>query len=199
VAAHGLEFAKELADYAHERSLDPRREQQLERLTIEQLALENDLQPAQIARSIALERRQLFDELSDQAIYKRLQRQHGRRPRRCQEPGCTDTIPVTAPAPKRHCPNDATGQARTARHRKTTLEPPALAGASGGAHAHALSSRSVSTISMTSATVSSRAQSRWSSTASATQVTGCAPAWTTRSMPVRWASSLVPPIASTTG
>ena len=51
--------------------------------------------------------------------------------------------------------------------------------------AHALSSRSVSTISTTSATVSSRAQSRWSSTASATQVTGCAPAWRTRSMPAR--------------
>src|SRR4029077_14717816 len=66
-------------------------------------------------------------------------------------------------------------------------------------HAHALSRRSVSTISITSATVSSRAQSRWSSTARATQVTGCAPAWTTRSIPVRWASSLVPPIASTTG
>lgn len=64
---------------------------------------------------------------------------------------------------------------------------------------HVFSSRSVSTISMTSATVFSRAQSRCSSTASATQVTGCAPARTTRSRPVRCASSLVPPIASTTG
>src|SRR6266545_8306820 len=69
----------------------------------------------------------------------------------------------------------------------------------GEGRSHAFSSRSVSTISMTSATVSSRAQSRWSSTARATQVTGCAPACTTRSMPARWASSLVPPIASTTG
>src|SRR5207244_9246869 len=56
---------------------------------------------------------------------------------------------------------------------------------------HAFSRRSVSTISMTSATVSSRAQSRWSSTARATQVTGCAPACTTPSMPARAASSLV--------
>src|SRR5215204_1820590 len=68
-----------------------------------------------------------------------------------------------------------------------------------GVHAHAFSSRSVSTISTTSATVSSRAQSRWSSHASATQLIGCAPAWTTRSRPARWASSLVPPMASTTG
>src|ERR1022692_2028551 len=56
-----------------------------------------------------------------------------------------------------------------------------------GVDAHALSRRSVSTISMTSATVSSRAQSRWSSTASATQLIGVPPAWTTRSSPARWA------------
>src|SRR5262249_31259485 len=39
-----------------------------------------------------------------------------------------------------------------------------------GVDAHAMSRRSVSTISITSATVSSRAQSRWSSTARATQL-----------------------------
>ena len=37
------------------------------------------------------------------------------------------------------------------------------------------------------------------STARATQVTGCPPAWTTRWRAMRWASSLVPPVASTTG
>ena len=75
----------------------------------------------------------------------------------------------------------------------------ARSGIGDGRRGHAFSSRSVSTIWTTSATVSSRAQSRWSSHASATHVTGCAPAWTTRSRAVRWASSLVPPIASTTG
>src|SRR6478672_3163623 len=68
-----------------------------------------------------------------------------------------------------------------------------------GVDAHARRSRWVSTMSITSSTVSSRAQSRWSSTASATQVIGLAPAWTTRSSPARCASSEVPPIASTTG
>src|SRR6266436_7353455 len=68
-----------------------------------------------------------------------------------------------------------------------------------GVDAHSLSRRSVSTIWTTSATVSCRAQSRCSSHASATQVMGCAPACTTRSRAARWASSLVPPIASTTG
>jgi hypothetical protein len=47
-------------------------------------------------------------------------------------------------------------------------------------HAQVCSNRSLSTISTTSATVSSRAQSRWSSTASATQLIGRPPAWTAR-------------------
>jgi hypothetical protein len=64
---------------------------------------------------------------------------------------------------------------------------------------HSFSSRSVSTISTTCCTVSRRAQSRWSSHASATQLTGRPPACSTRWMPARWASSEVPPIASTTG
>jgi hypothetical protein len=61
------------------------------------------------------------------------------------------------------------------------------------------SRRSVRTISMIAATVSWRAQSRCSSTASETQLIGCPSAWITRSRPARWASGEVPPIASTTG
>src|SRR6476660_917108 len=58
-----------------------------------------------------------------------------------------------------------------------------------GDRAHVRSRRSVSTIWTTSGTVSSRAQSRWSSHASETQLTGLPPAWTTRSSPARWAST----------
>src|SRR4029079_12040046 len=65
--------------------------------------------------------------------------------------------------------------------------------------AHSFRRRSLSTISTIAGTVSRRAQSRCSSQASDTQLIGCAPAWTTRSSPARWASSDVPPIASTTG
>src|SRR5262249_28570375 len=72
-------------------------------------------------------------------------------------------------------------------------------GIGDGGGRHAFNNRPVRTISITSSTVSWRAESRWSSTARATQVTGRAPARTTRSTPVRYASSLVPPIASTTG
>ena len=48
------------------------------------------------------------------------------------------------------------------------------------------SRRSVRTISMIASTVSWRAQSRCSSTARETQLTGCPPAWITRSRPARW-------------
>jgi len=74
----------------------------------------------------------------------------------------------------------------------------ARAAAAGGCYC-SLSRRSVRTISMIAATVSWRAQSRCSPTASETQLTGCAPACITRSRPARWASGEVPPIASTTG
>lgn len=59
--------------------------------------------------------------------------------------------------------------------------------------------RVVSTMSTTSPTVPTRAQSRCSSPARPTQLTGCAPARTMRSRPARCASSDVPPTASTTG
>ena len=67
------------------------------------------------------------------------------------------------------------------------LEPAVAIG--GCCRRYSFSSRSVRTIWMTSATVSSRAQSRWSSTASATQLIGWPPACTTRSRPARCASS----------
>src|SRR4029077_16888106 len=62
-----------------------------------------------------------------------------------------------------------------------------------------LVSLSVRTICPTSCTVSRRAQSRCSSTARETQLTGLAPPCTTRSVPARCASTEVPPMASTTG
>jgi hypothetical protein len=59
--------------------------------------------------------------------------------------------------------------------------------------------RSARTISAIASAVSWRAQSRCSSHASETQVIGCPPACSTRSRPARWASGVVPPIASVTG
>ena len=122
-AYDGYEFARELAEDAFERSRDPRRHEQLAPLTVQQLAEWNDLEPAQLARLIALARRRLFGGLSDAAIYKRLQRQRGRKPRRCAQPDCTTRIPVTAPANKIYCDPHAAGAERVRRHRQHNPTP----------------------------------------------------------------------------
>ena len=124
-ARDGYEFACALAEDAFDRSRDPRRHEQLEPLSVEQLAHWNGLEPVQLVRLIALARRRLFDNLSDGAIYKRLQRQHGRKPRRCAQPDCTTKIPVTAPANKRYCDLHATGAERVRRHRQHNTTPAA--------------------------------------------------------------------------
>lgn len=122
-AREGYDYACELAEDAFERSRDPRRSEQLEPLTVEQLATEIGLEPAELESLLALARRRLFGDLTDTAIYKRLQRQHGRKPRRCAEPGCTITIPVTAPANKRYCDLHASGAERVRRHREDKTRP----------------------------------------------------------------------------
>jgi hypothetical protein len=114
----GLEYAQELAEDAHARSLDARLGSQAGVLTIEQLAAEEGIETAEIERFIALARSELFGKLSDAAIYKRLQRQKSRRRRRCKHSGCKAFIAVTAPGQKRYCDQHGTNKARTARHRR---------------------------------------------------------------------------------
>lgn len=117
-AAEGLDYATELAEDALERSKDPRRWIQLEPLTVEQLAQEYGLPSAIISQRIALARRRLFGELTDAAIYKRLQRQAGRVARPCEEDGCTRTIPVAARSDKRYCTLHGSGKERVKRCRR---------------------------------------------------------------------------------
>jgi len=117
-AREGYGYACELAEDALERSRDPRRHTQQEPLTVEQLANENGLESAQLAHLIALARRRLFGSLSDAAIYKRLQRQRNRKPRRCAHANCTTMIPITAPANKQYCDHHASGAERVRRHRQ---------------------------------------------------------------------------------
>jgi hypothetical protein len=86
-ASKGYEYASQLAEDAVTRSRDPRGHEQLEPLTVEQLAADDRLEPAKITRLIAPARRELFGDLSDAAIYKRRDRQHGRKPSRCNQSG----------------------------------------------------------------------------------------------------------------
>jgi hypothetical protein len=117
-AREGLDYASELADDAYERSRDPQRHHQLEPLTIDQLADEYDL-PATLIRSrINLARRQLFGRLTDNAIYRRSQRQRARPTNRpCQHPDCPNTLPDAAPGNSRYCAEHASGKERVRRHR----------------------------------------------------------------------------------
>ena len=122
-ALQGYWYAQELAEDALERSRNPRRHEQLEPLTVQQLAHWNDLEPAQLARLIRLARRQLFGSLTDGAIAKRVQRQRGRKPRRCAQAGCTTKISVTAAANKTYCDQHASGAERVRRHRQHNTQP----------------------------------------------------------------------------
>jgi hypothetical protein len=122
-ALEGYGYACALAEDAFDRSRDPRRHEQLEPLSVARLATEIDLEPAQLARLVALARRRLFGDLSDAAIYKRLQRQRGRKPRRCAQRDCAIRIPVTAPANKQYCDLHATGAERVRRHRQNSTSP----------------------------------------------------------------------------
>ena len=125
-ARRGYWYAHDLAEDAFERSRAPRRHEQQPPLTVAQLAAEEGLEPAQVARRIALARRRLFGNLTDAAIYKRLQRQRGRKPRRCGQTGCTTKIPVTAPANKTYCDLHASGAERIRRHRQHNTTPGGL-------------------------------------------------------------------------
>ena len=87
-------------------------------LTLDQIAAYYELTERQAAHLIALARRQLFCDLSDVGIYKRRQRQKGRKPCRCAETNCRERIPITAPANKKYCETHATGAARVHRHRR---------------------------------------------------------------------------------
>src|SRR5437588_857747 len=89
-AQEGLEYADELAQNRLERSRDPRRLNRPERLTPEHLAARYQVPVAYINGRIALARRQLFGNLSDAAIAKRVQRQKSRPERRCKHPRCPE-------------------------------------------------------------------------------------------------------------
>lgn len=125
-ALEGYDYAYELAEDAFDRSRDPRRDQQQDPLTLQQLADEYDVDPAHLARLIALARRQFFGNLTDAAIYKRLQRQQGRKTRRCAAPNCSTTIPVNAPANKKYCDHHATNAERVRRHRQNQTRAQAV-------------------------------------------------------------------------
>ena len=128
-AQNGLAHARELAQADLWRKEQLLHQNELSApLTIKQLAARDGSSEATIRRQIRAARYELFGEISDNAIYKRLQRhqQQNRRPQRpCQHPRCERHLPRGAHANRNYCATHSTGAARVHRHRNPAPKLPA--------------------------------------------------------------------------
>lgn len=117
-AREGFEYALELATDAKQRSLEPRRHEDLAPLTIDEIAADQQLPLATVKARIEQARRQLFGTLTDAAIHKRCQRLRGRPPQRvCAQPDCTEALPPAAAGNRHHCRHHGSNPERARRHR----------------------------------------------------------------------------------
>jgi hypothetical protein len=128
-AYEGLEYARDLTFRAEERGRHALRHERLDPpFTINDLALQYDLPAKTISKSIALARRELFGNLSDPAIYKRVQRQDDRPTSRvCHQLGCGKRLPDSAHANRHYCTKHRSPKERARRSRaqkKTILASP---------------------------------------------------------------------------
>ncbi len=123
-AYRGLGYAERLARDARNRSdRNLGNDTGLAPLTIAELAAEDDLTAATVRRRITAARRQLFGDLSDSAIYKRLTRQNQRRKRRrrpCDHPDCDQLLAGSVHANRRYCSKHSAPAERVRRHRQGT-------------------------------------------------------------------------------
>jgi len=122
-ALAGVAYAEQLAQDAPIRSRMnlPRYTPEFAPITIAELAGQHGVSASTIRRRIARARRELFGEISDAAIYKRLQRaqKRPRRPRRtCAEPGCDAALATGAHGNRRYCDRHGSPAERTRRHRQ---------------------------------------------------------------------------------
>ena len=116
----GLDYAEQLAEDAPIRSRMnlPRYAPEFAPLTIAELADQFGVSSSTIRRRIARARRELFGEISDAAIYKRLQRARGRPRRTCAEPGCAAALAAGAHGNRRYCERHGSPAERIRRHRQ---------------------------------------------------------------------------------
>lgn len=106
-AREGIQYARELAEDARERSLLAlRREPLTKRLSVAQIAAEDRTSPSAIHDAIKQARRELFGERSERAIYYALRRRErlpGLAMRRCSGPACRQLLPLRATARRHFC------------------------------------------------------------------------------------------------
>jgi hypothetical protein len=89
------------------------------RLTIARIAQHERLSETSVRRLLTRARRELFGEISDSAIYKRLDRNLDRELRFCEEDGCEEELPARAHGNQHYCARHRTGAARARRHRRS--------------------------------------------------------------------------------
>ena len=123
-AYRGFEYAEQLANDARIRSEgNLRNHTGLAPLTIAELAADDGITAATARRRITAARRQLFGDLSDSAIYKRLSRERQRRTRRrrpCDHPNCDQLLAGNVHANRRYCSKHSAPAERVRRHRQGT-------------------------------------------------------------------------------
>jgi hypothetical protein len=118
-ARAGLEYARRLARNAQERREEALFTRRLpERLTVQEIAREEETSPFEIYRLIKWARIELFGrDVSDSAAYRRL-REAVKEDRVCAEPGCSNLLPLNASRARRYCLAHSRGAARVRRHRR---------------------------------------------------------------------------------
>jgi hypothetical protein len=117
----GLAYAQALAENHAERSALALKEHQYmpERLTVADLAIEDQTSPVEINRLIRRARIEIFGkDLSQSAIYYRLNQLQARRGRTCAAADCDEPIPPHEPISRLYCHEHRTPRSRTRRHRE---------------------------------------------------------------------------------
>lgn len=106
-AREGIDYARELADDARERSLLALRREPLPKpLSVAQMAREDRTSPTAIHAALNQARLELFGARSERAIYYALRRRErlpGLAARRCGGPACQQPLPLRATVRRRYC------------------------------------------------------------------------------------------------
>jgi hypothetical protein len=117
-AVEGREYTERLAENALDRRQRAFKDIAPDRLTVRVIAEEEGLSQSAVYERMKKFRIAAFGrDLSDNAIYDRL-RNGKRRPGHCEEPGCSQPLPDSAPPNRRYCDTHNTGAARIRRHRR---------------------------------------------------------------------------------
>jgi hypothetical protein len=119
-ARRGLRYAKALANNAQVRSRLALFDQHFlpPPLTVAELAIQEDLSPIEIHKTIKRTRIELFGkDLSESAIYYRLKHRHERHKRTCRHTDCDRPLSPLAPVSRLYCDEHGQPKHRTRRHR----------------------------------------------------------------------------------